>query len=86
VSGGATDAAASGSGAGFDPSQIEFVTRGVSDSEVAAVTAVLRGLMQEESDQLRREPERGRSAWELGQRAIRRPLTPGAGRWRSFTG
>jgi hypothetical protein len=76
-----------GAGAGgFDPSQIEFVTRSVSDAEVAAVTAVLRGLLQEESDQLRREPERVRSAWDLGQRAIRGPLTPGAGHWRSFTG
>jgi hypothetical protein len=70
----------------FDGSQIEFVTRGVSDAEVAAVTAVLRGLLQEESDQLRRSPERARSAWDVGQRAIRSPLEPGAGRWRSFTG
>jgi hypothetical protein len=72
--------------AGFDRSQIEFVTRGVTDAEVAAVTAVLRGLLQEESDQLRRSPERLRSAWDVGQRAIRSPLEPGAGRWRSFTG
>ena len=70
----------------LDRSQIEFVTRGVSDAEIAAVTAVLRGLLQEESDHQRRTPERARSAWDLGQRAIRGPLEPGSGRWRSFTG
>jgi hypothetical protein len=75
-----------GAAAGFDQSQISFVTRGVSDAEVAAVTAVLRGLLHEESDSLRRSPDRVRSAWDLGQRAIRSPLQPGAGRWRSFTG
>jgi Acyl-CoA carboxylase epsilon subunit len=72
--------------ASFDRSQITFVTRGVSDAEVAAVTAVLRGLLQEESDHLRRSPDRVRSAWDVGQRAIRSPLEPGAGRWRSFSG
>jgi hypothetical protein len=75
-----------GAAASFDQSQISFVTRGVSDAEVAAVTAVLRVLLHEESDNLRRSPDRGRSAWDLGQRAIRSPLQPGAGRWRSFTG
>ncbi|MGO4691553.1 acyl-CoA carboxylase epsilon subunit [Glaciibacter sp. 2TAF33] len=70
----------------FDRSQLEFVTRGVSDAEVAAVTALLRGLLQEESDQLRRSPQRTRSAWDRGQRAIRSKVEPGAGRWRSFTG
>jgi hypothetical protein len=80
------DAAEPGAAASFDQSQISFVTRGVSDAEVAAVTAVLRGLLHEESDHLRRSPDRIRSAWDLGQRAIRSPLQPGAGRWRSFTG
>jgi hypothetical protein len=75
-----------GAAASFDRSQISFVTRGVSDAEVAAVTAVLRVLLHEESDNLRRSPDRVRSAWDLGQRATRSPLQPGPGRWRSFTG
>jgi hypothetical protein len=72
--------------ADIDRSQISFVTRGVSDVEVAAVTAVLRVLLNEESTQLRRSPDRARSAWDVGQRAIRSSVEPGAGRWRSFTG
>jgi hypothetical protein len=74
-----------GNGA-FDPSEVTFVTRGVSDAEVAAVTAVLRGLLQEESDHKRRRPQPPRSAWQISQRSVRGPFTPGAGRWRSFTG
>lgn len=72
--------------AAFDPSQVMFVTRGVTPIEAAAVTAVLRGLLQEESDDARSQPEKTRSAWEISQRSVRAPLTPGAGRWRSFVG
>ena len=70
----------------FDPSELIFVTRQVSDVEVSAVSAVIRGLLREESDERRAAPEKHRSAWQLGQRAIRQPVHPGAGRWRGFTG
>ena len=69
----------------FDPSELVFVTPGVTPREVAAVTAVLRGLLREESDSVREAPERGQSAWQLSQRGIRAPLTPGHGRWRGFS-
>lgn len=72
--------------AAFDPSQVTFVTSGVTPTEAAAVTAVLRGLVREESDDLRTSPDAGRSAWQLSQRSVRGPLTPGAGRWRGFAG
>ena len=69
----------------FDPSDIIFVTPSVSPTEVAAVTAVVRGLLQEESADLR-TPTPGQSAWQKSQRALRPPVTPGPGAWRSFSG
>ena len=69
----------------FDPSELVFVTARVSDTEVSAVTAVIRGLLREESDERRAAPELGQSAWQQNQRAIRRPVYPGANRWRGFT-
>ena len=70
----------------FDGSELAFVTGRVSDTEVSAVTAVIRGLLREESDERRAAPELGQSAWQQNQRAIRRPVHPGYGRWRGFTG
>jgi hypothetical protein len=70
----------------FDPSELVFVTAQVSDIEVSAVTAVIRGLLREESDERRAAPEHHPSAWQQNQRAIRPPVHPGAGRWRGFTG
>jgi hypothetical protein len=69
----------------FDPTQVHFVTRGVTPAEAAAVTAVLGGLLREEADHLRRKPQPSRSAWQLSQRSLRGPLTPGEGRWRGFS-
>ncbi len=69
----------------FDPSELVFVTQGVTPVEAAAVTALLRGLLQEESDSLRDAPAHGQTAWQLSQRDIRAPLTPGPGRWRGFS-
>jgi len=70
----------------FDPAELVFVTPQVSDAEVSAVTAVIRGLLREESDERRAAPEHGQSAWQRSQRAIRRPVHPGAGNWRGFEG
>ena len=58
-------------GSEFDPSEIQFVTQRVSPTEVAAVTAVIRGLLQEESADLR-TPTHGQSAWQSSQRQIGR--------------
>ncbi|TFC28648.1 hypothetical protein E3O53_09560 [Cryobacterium sp. TMT2-18-3] len=64
---------------------LRFLTRGVSPTEAAAVSAVLHGLVREESDNLRQAPVRGQSAWQRSQRSVRVALTPGAGRWRGFS-
>jgi hypothetical protein len=68
----------------LDPATLSFVTRGVTHSEAAAVTAVLRGLLREESDRLRQTRPSGQSAWQRSQRGIRTPVTPGPGRWNNF--
>jgi len=70
----------------IDPADIVFVTRAVSAVERSAVTAVLQGLLQEESDGGRPAPARGQSAWQRSTRSIRHPLNPGPGQWRSFSG
>lgn len=67
-------------------SPLVFLTRGVTPTELSAVSAVLRGLLQEESDSLRAKPTLTQDAWRHSQRNVRQPLTPGAGQWRSFSG
>ena len=64
---------------------LRFVTRGVTPTEAAAVSAVLHGLVREETDNLRQAPVHRQSAWQRSQRDVRLPLTPGAGRWRGFS-
>ncbi|MDH6235922.1 acyl-CoA carboxylase subunit epsilon [Cryobacterium sp. CG_9.6] len=70
----------------FDPSDVIFLTPGVSDTEASAVIAILRGLLREESDERRSAPGHGQSAWQRNQRSVRSPITPGPGSWRSFSG
>ena len=68
-----------------DRSRLTFVTTGLSATEVSAVSAVLGGLLQAESDSLRATPPSGQSAWNRSQRDLR-TLSPAAGQWRSFSG
>ncbi|MET0726518.1 MAG: acyl-CoA carboxylase subunit epsilon [Leifsonia sp.] len=65
---------------------IVFVTRNVTAEESAAVTAVVSGLLQEESAQARLAPEAGQSAWQRSQRSVRGRIDQGPGRRRSFSG
>jgi hypothetical protein len=80
-----TDQTDSDQPAAFDPAELRFVTRGVTDQEAAAVTAVLRAVLREESDSLQELPRRVPNAWADSQRATRAPLQRGDGRWRAFT-
>jgi hypothetical protein len=61
-----------------------FLTRGVTPVEAAAVSAVLQGLLREETDSLRAAPTGVQSAWQAGQRAIRPDFVSGRGRWNGF--
>ncbi|MDR6612376.1 acyl-CoA carboxylase epsilon subunit [Leifsonia sp. 1010] len=74
-------------GAPLDPSQLRFVTRGVTAEEIAAVTAVLTAAAAEQAAAGRKaRAERGPDAWARTQRSLRGELRPGAGAWRSFSG
>jgi hypothetical protein len=55
-----------------------------STAEVAAVTAVLTAALDQLAGESRRSRERGQSAWQVSQRAIRRPIPHGA--WRNVEG
>ena len=69
-----------------DPAEdLLFRTRGVTAPEAAAVSAVLRGLLREETDSRRRAPEGAQSAWQASQRAIRPTVHAGNGEWRGFS-
>ncbi|MFO7691419.1 MAG: acyl-CoA carboxylase subunit epsilon [Cryobacterium sp.] len=70
----------------LNPAEIVFVTNDVTAAEVSAVTAVLQGVLQEESDGRRRKPAEGQSAWQQSMRPLRRPLHPGPAQWRGFSG
>jgi hypothetical protein len=66
-----------------DASQLVFHTPGLSEEEIAAVTAVLTAALNE---QVRQEPgaDAASSAWQRSQRTLRRPLVRGPGAWRSW--
>ena len=55
-------------------------------AELAAITAVVTALAEELSDDALLEVGTVQSAWQRSQRALRRPLVPGPGAWRSFSG
>ena len=54
--------------------------------ELAAITAVLAGVLAELAAEHGRRAQSATSAWERSQRAVREPLHPAPGAWRSFSG
>jgi hypothetical protein len=54
--------------------------------DMAAVTAVLAGVLDELAAEQGRRELATPSAWARSQRSVRAPLHPGAGAWRSFSG
>ncbi len=62
---------------------IRVVSKNATDSDIAAVTAVLTAALDELAAAQSGEGP-AVSAWHRSQRALRTPLTPGAGAWRSF--
>jgi hypothetical protein len=61
--------------------EIRILSGNPSTAEIAAVTAVLTSALDELAGANRRSRERGQSAWQTSQRAIRLPLPHGA--WRN---
>jgi hypothetical protein len=56
------------------------------DEDMAALTAVLAAVLDELAAEQGRRELAVPSAWARSQRAIRLPLTPGPGAWRTFSG
>ncbi len=63
---------------------IRVVSRGATDSEIAAVTAVLTAALDELAAANDAETPAGPTAWQRSQRTLRTPLTPGPGAWQRF--
>lgn len=65
--------------------RFEFLTANATAEEIAAVSAVLDGALDElGADRSTTVP--AATAWERGRRPVRAPLTGGRGAWRSFSG
>jgi len=64
--------------------QIIVVSGGPDAAEMAAVTAVLSGVLDELAAEQGRRKLQGPSAWERSQRGLRTPLQPGSGSWQAF--
>jgi Acyl-CoA carboxylase epsilon subunit len=54
--------------------------------DLAALTAVLAGVLDELAAEQGRRESAGPSAWARSQRGVRGTITPGPGAWRSFSG
>lgn len=65
---------------------IQIVAGNPSAVEIAAVTAVLSGVLEELAGTANTHTVTPPSAWSRAQRPIRQPIFPAAGRWRSFSG
>ncbi|MGA1835597.1 acyl-CoA carboxylase subunit epsilon [Herbiconiux sp. 11R-BC] len=65
---------------------IRVLSANLTPEELAAVTAVIDAAVAEELAEVLDEVQIGPSAWERSQRALRTPLHPGPGEWRSFAG
>jgi len=75
-----------GEGEGEAGAEIAILAGDPSGAELAAIAAVVTALAEELSDDALLEVRSGQSAWQRSQRALRQPLVPGAGSWRSFSG
>jgi hypothetical protein len=69
----------------MDASQIVFHTRGLSEDEIAAVTAVLTAALHEQTSQVGPTTDAHPSGWQRSARTLRGPLERGAGAWGSWT-
>jgi hypothetical protein len=67
-----------------DP-QLVFHTGNLDETEIAAITAVLTSVVQQQAaaDAAPR-PTEAPSAWQRSQRSMRATLTPVPGTWRTF--
>jgi hypothetical protein len=69
-----------------DDSAIRIVSPSATAEEIAAVTAVVQGALDELAAAQDQDEGARVSAWQRSQRGLRTPLLPGPGAWRSFSG
>ena len=55
-------------------------------TELAAVTAVLTGMLEELAEHNNRRADSRQSAWQRSQKPIRAAISCGVGAWRGFSG
>ncbi|MEF2977720.1 acyl-CoA carboxylase epsilon subunit [Subtercola sp. YIM 133946] len=60
---------------------VVVTTTNVTATELAAVSAVVRGMLLEEHDSLRVERPAGQSRWQRSQRDLRTELNPAVRTW-----
>ena len=65
---------------------IEILAGSPDADDMAAVTAVLAGVLEELAAEQGRRQQATTSAWERSQRAVSQTVHPGPGAWRSFSG
>ncbi|HEX4058962.1 MAG TPA: acyl-CoA carboxylase subunit epsilon [Galbitalea sp.] len=65
---------------------VEILSGNPDAADMAAITAVLAGVLEELAAEQGRRQQAHTSAWERSQRSVREPLHPGPGVWRSFSG
>jgi Acyl-CoA carboxylase epsilon subunit len=65
---------------------IDILSGNPEPTDMAAVTAVLGGVLEELAAEQGRREQATTSAWERSQRTVRAPLHPQTGAWRSFSG
>ncbi|MGN6198551.1 acyl-CoA carboxylase subunit epsilon [Humibacter sp.] len=67
-----------------DASQLVFHTKGLSEDEIAAVTAVLTSALREQAAAQQPTADADSNAWQRSLRGLRQPLVRGPGAWRSW--
>jgi hypothetical protein len=65
---------------------VEVLAGNPDAADMAAITAVLAGVLEELAAEQGRRQQSQTSAWERSQRSVREPLHPYPGAWRSFSG
>ena len=65
---------------------VEILAGSPDATDMAAVTAVLAGVLEELAAEQGRRQQAATSAWERSQRTVRDPIYAQNGSWRSFSG
>jgi hypothetical protein len=78
--------AAEAEGERLEASDIVITTPGLTEEEIAAVTAVIAAVIAEQAGNENPAEQVVESAWMRGRRSLRGPLPSGPGAWRSFGG